>query len=93
MINKIEGKVYLLAMPSAAEKSGYSYSICSSEIDGFITVDTKEITMDVPDNFDIGSARIKSLKAEKSRIQAEAQLKAQNIEGQIQALLAIEHIK
>ena len=47
--------------------------------------------VEIPDNFDPNPAKIATLRAEKQRIQAEAHVKAANIEQQIQELLCIEN--
>ena len=50
-----------------------------------------EISIDVPENLDITQLEINGLNKEKEKIQAETPLKVQNIEDQIQRLLAIGH--
>ena len=59
---------------------------------GYILVSYKdvEITMDIPEGYDKNTAHIDSLKAEKQKIAGDAQLKMNNLEEQIQSLLAIE---
>ena len=59
---------------------------------GYVLVNTQgiEITMDIPEGYDKVNSRIDQLKDEKQKIQAEAHLKAENIEEQIQSLLCIE---
>lgn len=47
--------------------------------------------VEIPDDFDPNPAKIATLRAEKQRIQAEAHVKAENIEMQIQELLCIEN--
>jgi hypothetical protein len=49
------------------------------------------IEVDIPDDFDPIPAKIANLRKEKQRIQAEAHVKAENIEQQIQELLCIEN--
>ena len=46
--------------------------------------------VEIPDDFDPTPEKIRMLRAEKQRIQAEAHVKAENIEAQIQELLCIE---
>ena len=82
--------VYLRAMPDCFEDGGYEYGIASYESPDYTTVAEMEVSMDVPEDFDINAARIDTLKELKKVVQAEAYLKAENIEGQIQSLLAIE---
>jgi len=47
--------------------------------------------LEIPDNFDPTPIKINNLRKEKQRIQAEAHVKAENIERQIQELLCIEN--
>ena len=84
-------KLYLVASPASWEECGYMHYITSYAGDDVVVVDTMEVTMEIPEDFDINSAHIDILKAEKSKIQAEAHLKAENLEMQIQELMMIEH--
>ena len=86
----ITQEVYLKAKPSQFAEGGYEYSINPYVFDNDIEIYSEEITMTVPDDFDPTNQHIEMLKAEKQRIQAEAHLKAENIEEQIQSLLCIE---
>lgn len=83
--------VYLTARPASWEKCGYAFSLVSFESKDYIYLGSVEVTMDVPQGYDLTNAHIDILKAEKSSIQAEAHIKANNIEDQIQRLLAIEY--
>ncbi len=56
-----------------------------------VFISEQEVEIEVPDNFDPVPGMISGLKAEKQRIQAECNVKVENIEDQIQRLLAIEH--
>lgn len=47
--------------------------------------------VEIPDDYDPTPEKIRLLRAEKQRIQAEAHVKAENIEAQIQELLCIEN--
>jgi len=47
--------------------------------------------VEIPDDFDPTPKKIATLRAEKQRTQAEAHVKAENIEAQIQELLCIEN--
>jgi hypothetical protein len=49
-----------------------------------------ELEVEIPDDFDPINTKIGILRQEKQRIQAEAHVKAENIEQQIQELLCIE---
>ena len=71
---------------------GYDYYMCDMSEFGNVLVASKEIevSFDIPDDFNPTTAKIDLLKAEKQRIQAEAHLRAENIEEQIQSLLCIE---
>ncbi len=88
---KITQTVYLMASPSLFEDSGYNYRVSSYQPDEYITVDSMEVTMEVPEGFDLNTGQIDMLKTEQKKILAEAGLKAANIEDQIQRLLFIEH--
>ena len=72
----------------------YKYSVFSSDMSacGYIPILAKEIevTFDIPDGFDPVNAHIDTLKEEKQKIAAEAQVKMNNLEEQIQSLLCIE---
>jgi len=50
-----------------------------------------DFEVEIPDTFDPINAKIGILRQEKQRIQAEAHVKAENIERQIQELLCIEN--
>ena len=72
----------------------YEWVACSMDgITGYILVATKEFELSIalPDDFDLTQAEIDTLQAAKEKIQAETHLKVQNIEDQIQRLLAIGH--
>ena len=58
----------------------YDYSIASYEMDSCITLDSMEVSMEIPEDFDLNTAHIDILEAEKQKIQAEAHIKAENIE-------------
>lgn len=88
---KITKTVYLSASPASWEEDGYSYSMLDFECEGRITISSMEVTMEVPEGFDLNTGQIDMLKAEKQKILAEAGLKAANIEDQIQRLLCIEN--
>ena len=89
-MKKITKTVYLTAMPVAWEECGYHYSIKSYENDSDITILSQEIEMEVPEGFDPTQPHIDMLKAEKQRLAGEAQIKMNNLDEQIQSLLAIE---
>jgi hypothetical protein len=90
-MKSITKTVYLTAQPASYENNGYVYRMTTFEHDDEITINSMEVTMDIPEDFDINTAHIDILKAEKSKIQAEAHLKAENLDEQIQRLLAIEY--
>ena len=83
--------IYLVASPATWEESGYTHYITAYAGNDVIIVNEMEVTMEIPEDFDLNSAHIDILKAEKSKIQAEAHLKAENLEMQIQELMMIEH--
>lgn len=57
----------------------------------WVVIREVNLEFDVPDDFDPVPSQIASLKRKKKEIQAETNVKVNNIEEQIQALLAIEH--
>lgn len=63
-------------------------SICGPE---YVCIRKVEMEVDVPDDFDPRPAQIDALRKEKTKILAEAQARANNIEEQVQRLLAIEY--
>ena len=85
--------IYLTAKDWLGE-GNYDYDIQFSDMSeyGYIFVAKKEIefSMEVPEGFDPVNGHIDALKAEKQRIAGEAQIKMNNLEEQIQSLLAIE---
>lgn len=85
-------KFYLMAkLWTDGEVQYNTFSIDMSEY-GYILVTTKEVEVliDIPEGFDPVTGQVDSLKKEKQKIGAEAQLKMNNIDEQIQSLLAIE---
>jgi len=89
-MKKITTTVYLTASPVTWEDGGYHYAIRSYENESDIVVSSQEIEMEVPEGFDPTQPHIDLLKAEKQRLAAEAQIKMNNLDEQIQSLLAIE---
>ena len=57
----------------------------------FVPIGPASFEFDVPDDFDYISGQIKTMKAEKEKILADAHVKAMNIDAQIQELLCLEH--
>jgi len=88
---KITETIYLSATPASWEECGYLYRVASYVPEGAIEISWTEVSMDVPEDFDLTTGQIDMLKTEKQKILAEAGLKAANIEDQIQRLLFIEH--
>lgn len=56
-----------------------------------IKVCPHDIEVEIPNDFDPVPGQVEKMRAEKQRILAEAHVKAQNIEQQIQELLCIEY--
>lgn len=56
----------------------------------YVYIGDHELEAEIPDDFDPIPGKIEVLRKEKQRIQAEAHVKAENIEAQIQELLCIE---
>jgi len=86
----ITESIYLIASPASWEDSGYWYRIAAHECSSAITVNKMEVSMEVPEGFDPNQPHIDMLKAEKNKIAGDAQIKMNNLEEQIQSLLAIE---
>lgn len=59
--------------------------------DGYVMVGHAEITVELIDRKTMTAGAVQSLRAEKSRVLAEAQREATRIEERIQSLLAIEY--
>ena len=83
--------VFLAATKSMGE---YKYEINMVDMTdyGSITVESKEIeiSMEVPEGYNPVSGHIDALKEEKQKIAAKAQVEMNNLEEQIQSMLAIE---
>ncbi len=88
---KITKTIYLSASPASWEEDGYNFTIVDFEREDCIAISSMEVTMEVPEGFDLNTGQVDLLKTEKQKILAEAGLKAANIEDQIQRLLFIEH--
>lgn len=56
----------------------------------YVLIKEMDVDVEVPDNFDPVPAQVEALKKEKQKILADAHVKAENIEEQIQRLLCIE---
>ncbi len=71
----------------------YTFDASNLENNNYILVDTKEIEMTVPEinEIDLDQKTIERMKEEQQKILADAQLKANNIEEQIQNMLCISH--
>jgi len=89
---KITKTVYLVATKAARwMDEDYHYSLFDfPPFANYIAISEQEITFDVPDDFDYVNAQVDILKAEKSKIEADAYIKTQNIQEQIEGILAIE---
>ena len=86
-------KMNLYADADYGEEAKYIITAaCEMEDFGYVLVGSKEIEVEIaiPESFDIVNAKIDALKAEKQKIGATAQVQMNNIEEQIQSLLAIE---
>ena len=59
--------------------------------DGYVYVGTAEVNIDAVDSKTLVENKVDTLKAERTKVLAEAQAKATAIEGQIQQLLAITY--
>ena len=63
-------------------------STCGPE---YVPIKEVEVEVEIPADFDPAPQQIAALKQKKQEILAEAHIKAENIEQQIQSLLCIEH--
>ena len=77
---------------SKYNEDGYDIYMTDMTEYGDVLVTTKEFEMsfDVPEDFNANTAKVESLEEKKRLIGAEAQVQINNIEEQIQSLLAIE---
>lgn len=57
----------------------------------YVCIGEREFETEIPDDFDPRPSQISALRKAKQEILADAQLKVNNIEEQIQSLLCIEH--
>lgn len=75
------------------EKPSYQLWRCDISDQGpeYVCLGEREVEVEVPDEFDPRPHQIASLRAAKSKVLAEAQVKANNIEEQIQRLLCLEY--
>ena len=88
-----ELKTFLHAKKNAVSGE-YEYSCFSVDMSefGYILVETKttNVSFDTPEDFDPRQAHVETLQAEKAKILTGAQIMADNIDCQINSLLAIE---
>jgi hypothetical protein len=76
-----------------SKEVAYTIDVCDmSKVDAsYSVIRQQEFEVEIPDDFDPTPSKIAALKAKKQEILAEAHVKAENIEEQIQRLLCIEH--
>ena len=93
----VTGKLTAYMTPTAMAEKRSSESVDSmvfSSLDmtdhGWVRIGEAEITVSLYDSAEIVRSQVSMLKEAKRRVQAEAQAKINQIEGQIQSLLAIE---
>lgn len=67
----------------------YPFDMSKSSSDR-VLVGEQEVTVDVPDNFDMREGLVKNLEAEKKRLMADFNARVAAIDSQIQKYLAIE---
>ena len=84
-------KIYLHADSFDKDILNIYYSDMSEYGDILIATKEVELSFDVPEDYDVVQLEIDQLTKAKKVIQAENHLKVQNIEDQIQRLLAIGH--
>jgi len=90
---KITKEVFIQCKPySWQQREEYNYIAMDSELDGYITVGSQIISVEVPDDFDFVSPQIAGLEAEKVKVRAEASAHVAAIDESIQNLKALEYI-
>lgn len=90
---KVTDTVFIHWKKYAWEEQG-SFRAMDMKMDAtpeYVFIREEQITFEVPDDFDPIPDVIANMKAKKQEILADAQVKANNIEEQIQRLLCIEH--
>jgi hypothetical protein len=58
---------------------------------GYALIDTRDVELEVPDDFDIRPSLVATLEREKKELMAKFQARVTEIDGEIQSLLAIEN--
>jgi len=90
---KLKQTVYLQTKDYGCGE-GYEFFIHVTDMTefGYVTAATKdiEIEMEVPEDFDPVNSQIQALKEQKKKVEAGTQVMLNNLDEQIQSLLAIE---
>lgn len=75
------------------ESPSYCLYACDMSGNGtqYVLIREIDVEVEVPDDFDPRPNQIATLRKEKTQLLAEAHVKAENIDEQIQRLIAIEH--
>lgn len=89
---KVTDTVYIHWQKYEWQDAGKFRALCyeSNTSPECILIGKAQIEFEVPDNFDPVPKQIAVLKEAKAKLQAETQVKVNNIDEQIQSLLAIE---
>lgn len=76
----------------AGDSGAFQYDVCNSDMTeyGYVMVDERELEFESPVEQDLKMRVIQSLKAKKEKKRAEAQAELNEIDEEIQELLAIE---
>ena len=92
-MKKITGMTtaWLSYATDATEFSNLAFSSCDMSDHGWVKVGDASVTVTLLDYKDVVTGQIDMLNEAKKRVQAEAEKKLTEIEGQIQSLLAIEY--
>ena len=77
------------AHPDGYSFDTWSFKLAGSSAGGSVLIAQQEITMQVPDDFDPVDSFVGNMRDEQEKLKAECSLKVDNIEQQIQSMLAL----
>lgn len=87
----ITKKVYLLQQPILYKGMETEYVIMQFEMDGYITVSSMDIEMEIPDDFDFIAEQVKALEAKIKKEKVDHYVSVSELEEKISSLLCIEN--
>ncbi|MTI12181.1 hypothetical protein [Sansalvadorimonas verongulae] len=84
----VKGRIYLLAKRSNTKPDKISYQISGCEMPdlGYLTVDSREVEMNIPDDVDAVQLAIQELTATKTQIEQQARAEINDIEERLDIL-------